>query len=244
MNIHTMVMLSKYFCKGAVLSAVIILLGSMFCARNVCAAPAYGTRMPEAKAFFIGGQTHQVFERDLEANHGDIQSLQHFLNISYGVTDWFTLDLKGGAGNVAHDRLGLNDLDYASFVGGGYGFRVRLWETEKVKGVAGFQHISIHPYSRNVGEDKYKSVIDDWQLSATVSYQVGDRWMPYAGGKVSRMDNIQWTNGERDRIKSDESRAFGLILGADWEINEKVWINVEGQALDVQALSTSINVRF
>lgn len=208
------------------------------------AAPAYGTRMPERFQWFVGGQTHYVSERTLEGDHGEIRGLQHFLNLSFGVTDWLCLDVKGGAGNIRHERISGRDLAYPTFVGGGYGFRLRLYEQAKTKAVFGFQHISIHPYTRNVGEDKHKSVLDDWQLSCLVSYAVNQKWTPYAGAKVSRMDHIYWKNGERDRIKSDESRAWGMVLGTDWNVTERVWINVEAQALDVEAVSASVNIEF
>ncbi len=223
---------------------LIIFVIMLFLPIRVESAPAYGTRMPQKNEFFVGAQSYYVFERVLEANHGEIQSLQHFVNISYGVTDWLTLDLKGGAGNIDHEDESRVDLNYAMFVGGGYGFRLRVFEESRFKGVFGFQHISIHPYSRNIGEEKYKSVLDDWQLSFLASYQIKERLTPYLGAKVSRMDNIQWHNGERDRIKSDESQSFGVIFGTDFDISKKVWINIEGQAIDAQAVSASINMRF
>ena len=56
--------------------------------------------MPEQKQFFGGLQTYTVFNRNLENDYGKMHSLQDFFLISYGVFDWLSLDLKGGAGDV------------------------------------------------------------------------------------------------------------------------------------------------
>ncbi len=219
-------------------------LGALVAGPQAQAAPAYGTRMPRQQEFFVGAQTHYVAQRALEGDNGEMRSLQHFLNISLGLTDWLTLDLKGGCGNVRHENEDQVDLSYATFVGGGYGFRLRVFEKENIKGVFGFQHISIHPYSRNIGETKHKSVLDDWQLSFLVSWAAHEAVTPYGGVKVSRMDNIHWENGERNRIKSDESQSWGVIVGADIQVSPRVWVNLEAQALDGEAVSAGLNFRF
>ena len=62
------------------------------------AAPAYGTKMPEKNTFFGGIQYYAIFDRDLNNNNGDLRSSQEHILLSYGVTDWFALDLKASMG--------------------------------------------------------------------------------------------------------------------------------------------------
>jgi hypothetical protein len=207
------------------------------------AAPAYGTRMPGKNSFHVGGQTYWVEQRDLEGANGEMNSLQHFLLLSYGLTDWFSLDLKGGAGNTHQTPEGGETIDYPSYVGGGYGFRIRVFEKDKVKVVSGFQHISIHPYSVFVGPVKNKAVIDDWQLSFLASREFA-RVTPYAGMRWSRMDYIHWMEDDRNRVKSDLGRSIGMIVGMDLPVHEKAWVNLEGQFFDARAVAASIHFSF
>jgi hypothetical protein len=165
---------------------------SLFLVKATFAAPAYGTKMPQKNHFAIGGQTHVVFDRDLEGDNGEMNSLQHFFLVSYGLLDWLSVDFKGGAGDIEASPVSGDTLNYPAFMAGGYGFRIRLYEQDKVKVVAGFQHISVHPYSvfvTNGTDNQHKAVIDDWQFSCLGSYQI-EKLTPYLGFKVSRMDYI------------------------------------------------------
>ena len=210
---------------------------------TAAAAPAYGTRLPEKFHLVAGGQTHAVLNRGLEDAHGEMSSLQHFLLLSFGVTDWLSLDLKGGAGDIEPDPDNGNKIQYPAFVGGGYGFRVRLYNEEKIKAVFGFQHISIHPYSVFIGDTKNKAVLDDWQFSLLGSYDL--KWFtPYLGAKWSRMDYIHWAEDFRKRKQSDPDKSAGLIVGMDIPFGKRTWINVEGQFLDSQAAAVSVNYQF
>lgn len=215
-----------------------------FCIVNPCyAAPCYGTKMPEKNQLFAGVQTHSVLNRYLINQNGKMRSLQNFVLFSYGIFDWLCLDLKGGAGNIKQQSPGVERLDYATYLGAGYGFRMRLYDSKKTKTVFGFQHISIHPHKLHVNGIKRKSVLDDWQFSLLIS-RTFPIITPYIGTKWSRMDYILWTNGERSRIKSDRTRSIGLIVGADIPLGEKVWFNIEGNFFDSEAFSTSLNFRF
>ena len=207
------------------------------------AAPSYGTKMPEKNQFYFGGQTYSVQQRDLEDDNGEISSLQHFLLISYGITDWFSLDLKGGAGDTHQTPDGGNEISYPAYMAGGYGFRIKLYNKERTKAVFGFQHISVHPYSVFIGNVKHKAVIDDWQLSFLASRKF-EYAIPYLGMRWSRMDYIHWVDDDRNRVKSDLNKSIGLIAGMDVPMCEKVWLNLEGQFLDAQAVSVSIQFHF
>jgi hypothetical protein len=207
------------------------------------AAPSYGTKMPKQKQFHFGGQTYAVQQRDLEGDNGKIKSLQHFLLISYGLADWLSLDLKAGAGDTHQKPDVGDDISFPAYLAGGYGFRLRLYQAEAAKVVFGFQHISVHPYSVFIGTVKHKDVIDDWQLSLLASR--GFRYAtPYIGTRWSRMDYIHWVEDDRNRVKSDPDESAGLIVGTDLPLRENVWLNVEGQFVDAQALAASLNFHF
>ncbi|MEW6008646.1 MAG: hypothetical protein AB1629_03325 [Candidatus Omnitrophota bacterium] len=207
------------------------------------AAPCYGTKMPQEKKIFIGLQTHSVLNRTLEKEYGKIRSLQNFFLLSYGILDWLSLDLKGGVGNIKQRPDTGSGIDYHTYLGGGYGFRARIYQKEKTKIVFGFQHISIHPHTVSVGVSKYKAVLDDWQFSLLLSHDFF-KLTPYIGTRWSRMDNINWIDTVRNREKSDLAKSVGLIIGADIPISKKVWLNIEGQSFDATAIAGSLNFAF
>jgi hypothetical protein len=207
------------------------------------AAPCYGTKMPDKKKFFAGVQSHSIIKRYLEEDYGKIRSMQHFLLISYGVFDWLSIDLKVGAGNIKQHPLGSDEVDYSSGFAGGYGFRIRLFDTGTSKMVFGFQHISVHPRKLHLGPVKHTAVLDDWQVSLLVSHRLG-KITPYLGAKWSRVDYIHWVEENRKRRMSDLTKDVGLVLGCDIPFNDRVWINLEGQAIDSEALALSLNFSF
>jgi hypothetical protein len=215
-----------------------------FCITNPSyAAPCYGTRMPQQKKIFAGIQAYSVFKRTLEKDYGKIRSLQNFFLLSYGIFDWLSLDLKGGAGNIKQRPKIGEAIDYLTYLGGGYGLRLRLYESDLTKMVFGFQHISIHSRTESLGGSKYKAVLDDWQFSFLVSHDFSI-FTPYIGTRWSRMDNINWIDTVRNREKSDLSKSLGLIIGTDIPLNKKTWLNVEGQFFDATAIAGSVNFAF
>jgi len=215
----------------------------MFSAEVCYSAPSYGTKMPKQNQVFWGGQTYSVVKRNLDGDNGKLNSLQHFLLISYGITDWFSLDLKGGAGDTHQTPDSGDEISYPAYLSGGYGFRIRLFETEATKAVFGFQHISVHPYSVFVGNVKRKAVIDDWQFSILASQRF-EYMTPYIGTRWSRMDYIRWIDDARKRVKSKLGESVGIIIGTDVPMGNKIWLNFEGQFLDAQALAASVNFHF
>jgi len=210
---------------------------------NLNAAPCYGTRMPERNKFFIGTESYIIFKRYLENEQGKLRNVQYFLNLSYGVFDWLSIDLKGGAGNIKQHPVGSDEIDYPSNFAGGYGFRLKFYDREKIKIVFGFQHISVHPKSVHLGIDKNKAVLDDWQVSLLASYDF-KKITPYLGTRWSRVDYIHWTPGSRKRTMSDLTKSVGLIVGLDIPATKKLWFNVEGQFFDSEALALSLNYSF
>lgn len=215
-----------------------------FCITSVSyAAPAYGPKMPEKGKLFGGVQAYSVLNRSLENDYGKIHSLQDFFLLSYGVLDWLSLDFKGGVGNIRQRSTISGDIDYPTFLAGGYGFRLKLYDHEATKVVFGFQHISTHPFTVWVGDVKHKAVLDDWQFSFLVSHDVF-KMTPYIGTRWSRMDKIHWTDHVRKLEKSDLSKSVGLIVGTNIPVSEKVWLNVEGQFIDATAVTASVNFTF
>lgn len=216
----------------------------IFCiASSGYAAPCYGTRMPEGKHLFVGLQAYSVFKRSLENDYGKISSLQNFFLISYGVFDWLSIDLKGGEGNINQHPRTSAGLKYPAFAGGGYGFRAKLYDTDKTKIVFGFQHISIHSHTISAGTSKNKAVLDNWQFSFLISRNFL-HITPYLGTSWSRMDNIHWLNTVRKLEQSDIGKSTGLIIGADIPINKKSWFNLEGRFFDETSVAGSINFAF
>ena len=207
------------------------------------AAPCYGTKLPGQGEFFGGFETHSILKRDLEADYGRLRSTQHFFRISYGVWDWLSLDLKGGAGNLKQHPKGSDEIDYNSSFAGGYGFRIKFCDWERVKMVIGFQHISVHPKSVHLDGVKQSSILDDWQVSFLASYDFS-KITPYLGVKLSRVDYIHWVEEDRKRRMSNLTKSTGLVCGLDIILTEKTWFNLEGQFLDGQALACSFNFKF
>lgn len=216
----------------------------VFCLCSVIyAAPTYGPKMPKQKHFFVGLQTYSVLKRPLEQDYGKIRSLQNFFLISYGVFDWFSLDLKGGAGDIKQLPETGSELEYSTYLGGGYGFRVRLYEADKTKLIFGFQHISIHPHTVSNNGQKNKAVLDNWQFSLLASREIFNL-TPYIGARWSRMDILHWVDTNRKMEKSDLDKSTGLIAGMDIPISKKVWFNIEGGFFDETSVAGSLNLAF
>ncbi|MCX7661241.1 MAG: hypothetical protein N2Z79_00985, partial [Candidatus Omnitrophica bacterium] len=211
--------------------------------KKVFSAPCYGTRLPKEKTFMIGTQSHIIFKRKLEKDYGKLRSMQNFLLLSYGLKEWFSLDLKGGAGYVKQHPLDTSEIDYSTGFAGGYGFRLKLYDKDNKRAVLGFQHISVHPKKSSFSDKKNQAILDDWQGSFLVSYDIL-KITPYLGMKYSRMDYIHKEDGQRKRKMSDLTKMLGLVLGLDFNLDKQSWLNLETQLLDVKALAVSINYNF
>ncbi|MCG8432378.1 MAG: hypothetical protein MJA29_14565 [Candidatus Omnitrophica bacterium] len=225
---------------------LVIFVSMLSLRTDLGAAPCYGTRLPLKGKFVAGTETYMVFKRYLEAGFGEMRSTQYFFKLSYGVFDWLSVDLKGGAGNIKQRPPTSDEVDYRSDFAGGYGYRLRLYDNGRAKAVFGFQHISVHPSSSKTGSSgdvRNKAILDDWQYSLLFSYKTA-KCTPYLGTRWSRMDYIHRVEGDRKRRMSDLTRDIGLIAGIDIAINESVWLNLEGQFLDAEALSLSLNWEF
>jgi nitrate reductase NapE component len=208
-------------------------------------APCYGTNMPGRREIFLGIQTHSIFKRYLEDERGKLRTTQHFLLLSYGVTDWLSIDLKGGMGHIKQRPTTSCEVDYPSGFSGGYGFRVRLYQdTErKIKAVFGFQHISVHPPHIHLQDQKHKAFLDDWQVSLLISKDFL-RSTPYIGTKWSRIDYVHWIGQDRKRRMSDLTKFLGGIFGLGLPLDDKTYLNIESHFFDEEAISVSFLYKF
>ena len=136
-----------------------------------------------------------------------------------------------------------DEIDYTSNFAGGYGFRLRFYNRNKVKMAFGFQHISIHPKSTHLGNIRNKAILDDWQTSLLASYDF-KKITSYLGTRWSRLDYIHRQLDTRKRKMSDLTKGYGFIYGFDLPLTEKFWINLEGSAFDSKALAFSLNYSF
>jgi opacity protein-like surface antigen len=223
---------------------VILFISLVLSSSVAYAAPAYGTKMPQKGKFFGGLQYYAILDRDLNNDNGDLRSSQEHILLSYGVTDWLSLDLKASMGTIEHEAADGTKIKYdRPLWGGGYGFRVRLYENGPVKVVSGFQHISIHPRTVKRNGEKNNAILDDWQGSALVSYDL-KKFTPYTGLRYGATDYLHRLNNDANRVYIDEDRRFDAVLGVDVPLSEKVWLNVEGAFGGGEALATSVNFKF
>jgi len=206
-------------------------------------APCYGTKMPQERQFFTGLGNHTLFKRYLEDDYGKLRSTQSFLLLSYGIFDWLSIDLKGGAGDMHQRPVDSSEIDYSTGFAGGYGFRLRLLDKKNTQVIFGFQHISVHPKRTYVSGVKNKAVLDDWQVSLLASYDL-KIFTPYIGTRWSRVDYIHWVDDNRKRVMSDLGKSIGLVFGFDVPFTQKIWLNLEGSSLDSDSFSGSLNYGF
>ena len=231
-------------CRGGVMrNGFLIVIFILGFASVSNAAPSYGTNMPEKKTLSARFESYSLGKRYLEDNYGNLSSQQQFFGLSYGFFHWFAVDLKSGGGNITYHSSAGDKVSYKAGFAGGYGLRLKFLDQKKFKGVFGFQHISVHPRSAHIGEVKHQAILDDWQVSLLGSYDFG-KVVPYLGTRWSRVDYIHTANGEKKRVMSDFTKDIGLILGLDIPVTQKLFLNIEGQLLDSQALSCSINYNF
>lgn len=213
---------------------------------NAYPAPCYGTRMPQYQQYIYGFEANVHIDRNLEQDFGSIRSKQGFFLLSYGLRDWFSLDFKVGLGNVKQHPKDRDEVDYPTDFAGGYGCRLRLYEDDHIKTVLGFQHVSVHPGSIHLEDQKNMAILDDWQLSLIVSRSF-DRFTHYAGIKWSRVDYMHWTGKGKEykhRRMSDMTKDIGVVYGIDIPVTERSWINLEGQFIDGEAVSLAYYFSF
>ena len=217
----------------------------VFFARTAGASPAYGTKMPAKEQVFMGLQYYSLNHAALNNGLGSVHSRQNYFTLSYGLTDWLALDLKASLySTFRHDPHAGRPMDYERPLwGGGYGLRIKAYESGPVKAVVGFQHFSIHPRTVKANGEKDNGILEDWQGSALVSYDL-KHFTPYAGARYTLLDYIHRLNDQRKMIKADGNWRAGFVTGVDIPVSSKVWVNLEGAAGGGESVAASLNFHF
>ena len=208
------------------------------------AAPTYGPDMPKRGKITMGYQSNIVFKHRLDDSYGKIESTQHFLDLSYGVYDWFSFDGKLGVGDITHEGASFQKVGYGYSFAGGYGFRIRLMDSAKYKAKAalGFHHISVNPQDKVINSDKYESFLDDWQADLTISKNFR-KVDPFIGIKASKFDMVYNIN-HGGRKRTPPKYWTGVVAGCDLNLREDISIKVEGHFIDETSFSSGIYYKY
>lgn len=203
-------------------------------AHEVKASPTWGTVMPGQQVSFVGVQHYRICGRTLESGQGQLRSAQNFLTWNYGLREWLSLDLKWSAFSTFEQQSQVGAMEYPRSVwGGGYGLRLRVYDSGAFKSVLGFQHFSVHPAPVKTQGMKESGILEDWQFSGLMSYDM-KKLVPYFGVRWVTLDYIHFEDKERSRIKTESSRRLGVIVGAhvllgtSWGLNGEVDFQDQG----------------
>ncbi|MDD5422962.1 MAG: hypothetical protein PHT32_06055 [Candidatus Omnitrophica bacterium] len=231
--------------KPAKISLLVIAFSLGFL-QTLQAVPSNGTRFPPARNVEFGYEYDTMFKRPLNHSHGDLRNQDHFFTVSFGAFDWLSLDGKIGMGDVSlHDSANLPKLDFNAGFTGGYGFRIRAFEHKKlgVRLIVGGQHISVHPPERSIDNDKYKSCLDDWQITGIVAKDF-KHFTVYAGMKGSDCQLVYKINNDNQKRLYSKNHV-GMISGLEiYLFDNKLRLGAEGRFFDETAFSTSVSYLF
>lgn len=223
----------------ALLVAIIPLIG-----RAAFAIPSFGTNMPKGKEWRHGARGDLIFGRRVESyKEAEISSYHYTLSI--GLFDWLCLDGMAGVGTITSEYINSEKLRYTANFSGGYGWRAKIYKNKDwgIDWVIGFQHMSVHPGTRRqVKGRKHEIIWDDWQLSTTVSKKLW-RFTPYCGTKWSTVYLISKTDGDWRR-KLSKGTPVGLIIGTDFEINDRLFVSAEGRFIDETGLNAGFTFKY
>jgi len=218
------------------------LLLAMTCfAPSVFAAPCYGTNMPNKDKWSSGAQVHVIENRALKKDFGKVSSAQYFYQLSFGVFSWLSLDGKIGVGDVTYRPSGGSEkTNFPYNFAGGYGFRVKPYknDNQKIEVVCGFQHISVHPTGKQINGATNYVILDDWQGSALISKKI-EKFTPYAGARLIRLDLIHRINGN-SRFRKKSNVDVGAVVGTDFNLTDSSFLNFEARFIE----ETSFNLGF
>jgi hypothetical protein len=199
--------------------------------------------MPNAKFWKTGLESNTIFKVDMKRPKGKVSSSQYFLTGSLGITEKICFDGKAGIGDIVFDERDSEKITHSPGFAGAYGGRVVLYDDEKrdLRFIMGLHHISVHPEDTKIGNKKYEVILDEWQCSLLVSKRIM-KLKPYIAPKFSQIYLIRKVNSERKRIKPEDS--WGLVVGADLDINENARFHVEGRFFDEDSFTFGLNYTF
>ncbi len=210
--------------------------------RNVVAIPAEGTVFPEKDQWIGGLQLNNIQRRDFNKVPGGGSTVQYFVRASYGLTECFSLDGKLGLGDIIFDRENASRLEYQTGFAGGYGFRYLISDDpDGFTSVFGFQHISIHPMDVLLNGSKYEAVWDEWQGTLLFGHVLGASRV-YAGPQYTTTQLKYKVDGNKQRLKVEDF--WGAVLGADIELPQDFYLNLEVRFPAEQGFNIGINRRF
>ena len=206
------------------------------------AAPLCGPDLPGRGKWYMGFETNIVFDRDMKKGLGEAESNQYFYNISYGIYDWFSFDGKLGMGDTEFDTIEAGRMDLDLGFAGAYGARFKVYDNreKRLRGVLGFQHISVHPSKEETAGVKYSSIWDEWQISLLLSKEFG-KIEPYVGVKASQLYIIRKDNLQDDWSWNGSGDHLGIILGSKAELPGNWYLVLEGRFVDETAFSTVVS---
>jgi len=206
------------------------------------AVPIKGPYFLKRGKLEIGQETNIMYRRDIEDITAKIKSSQFFFFFAFGLFDWLNIEAKFGTGDIADDQYNGQKFYYNYNWGGGYGFRIRVYESENIKFIFGVHHASIHPDpNKNTDNLTHRAILDETQFDLNLALK-GQRFTPYVGAKVSRARLIRRIDGERATLKQEEN--YGIIGGFDYMFGKNTRLNIEGRFIDEYAITCGIGYTF
>ncbi len=228
---------------------VLFLIVSMFVVAlilpdgDAAAIPTFGTFMPKSGEWQAGGRTNLIFERSVK-DYDKAKTNAYWYKVSFGFADWFCFDGVIGSGDVRAAYINEKVVRYPFSFSGGYGWRAKLYRDEEddMVWLFGFQHVSTHPKSQQYDGRKREIIWDEWQFSTLLSKRL---WAlrPYCGTKWSFTYLISKVDGDRHRRLSN-SPPLGLVVGADLQMNNYLYMNAEARFFDETALNAGFTIRY
>lgn len=216
-------------------------MGILTAAQAALAAPSYGPDMPGKKQWDAGYEQYVIFKKNCNRSVRHLRSIQYYANMSFGINKLVCIDGKLGIGNISYRPENKERLDMNTGFAGGYGLRVKCYDSNDLKVVCAFHHISVHPEKRSVNDDQYKLINDDWELTGIISKKLG-RFNAYCGPKFSYNYVSKAENDYSKRIKP--KNYIGVLAGLDFNLNEKLRFNTEAGFGNETSMSAGFNYRF
>ena len=209
------------------------------CAYAVPVKGPYFLRQGERE---IGAEVNIIYRRDIEDISTTIGSSQYFYCMSYGLFDWLNIEGKFGSGDIKDDEYNNQKFYYNYNWGGGYGLRLKLYESGNIRLICGVHHISIHPDPNKTTDNlTHRAILDETQFDAILAY-IGERFSPYIGMKVSHARLIRRIGSERATLRQEEN--YGFVLGFDYMLRERLRFNFESRFVDEYALTCGVGYIF
>ncbi|MFH2137912.1 MAG: hypothetical protein ABII88_05335 [Candidatus Omnitrophota bacterium] len=221
-----------------------LIIAALFLLSNsVFAIPAEGEFLPIAHKSIWGVQFNNIFARDFNKVEGKAGTTQYFVKASYGLSERLFIDGKIGLGKVVFKRNDGLKLNFPTGFAGGYGFRYLCYDDaqKKIKVIAGFQHISCHPFKDIISNINHRVIWDEWQGTLLLKKDFG-KTAVYAGPQLSLAQLKYKVDDFRRRLKSEDS--LGALLGIDYQIAENASVNLESRMFDEWAVNMGMSYRF